>query len=110
VSYNTADGSPSVIYLQFIQEQERSRWYTYLNYLKERLQYKQFVEKFNDIPDIRINQGTPRQLKEGPHDPQVGPRAAPAGQGLQSQHIGTADEEATLKSKIVQALRKADND
>lgn len=57
VSYNTADGMPSVIFLQFSHEQERSRWYTYLNYLKERLQYQYFVQKFNDIPDIQLTQG-----------------------------------------------------
>lgn len=39
VSFNAVDGTPSAMYFQFTQEQERSRWYTYLTFLKERLQY-----------------------------------------------------------------------
>lgn len=49
---------PAQIFLKFTSEQERSRWFTYLNYLKERLQYKYFVEKFDGIADIPISQET----------------------------------------------------
>lgn len=98
------------MYFQFVLEQERSRWYTYLNYLKERLQYQQFVQKFNDIPDIQLSQGPQRQLKDGPQHSQT--RSAPgvAAQVAQRSHFSAGDEEATLKTKIVQAMKRANNE
>ena len=42
-------GRPDRISLKFLAEDERLKWHTYLNFLKEKLQLKYFVERFSGL-------------------------------------------------------------
>jgi hypothetical protein len=50
--------------LQFVTESERLKWHTYLDFLKEKLQLKYFVDKFSGLTPNQQMEQTLAQSQE----------------------------------------------
>jgi len=55
---------PGQVLLQFVTESERLKWHTYLDFLKEKLQLKYFVDKFSGLTPNQQMEQTLAQSQE----------------------------------------------
>lgn len=85
-------GRPDRISLKFPAEDERLKWHTYLNFLKEKLQLKYFVERFSGLA---LGQTASPPISHNPQ-PQLPPRMR-FGQALRNAALASSTGPGTSR-------------